>query len=159
LVEGPGILIDHTACLGLIASVIIELMNGWRVSHWSSLGRSVSGLSLARKERKMSLLYSISGDEEDQLEEATTFLTNRWCDVIEDDAVRELCNALSSSAWTAESFEVMDVEVGDKVRVHFTFEAKGLDKKSKASGDRVSGSAVAVIDEYDGIKFVEVEVE
>jgi hypothetical protein len=105
----------------------------------------------------MSLLYSISGDQDDQLEEATSFLANRWGDVIDEDVVRALCDSLSSSAWTAESFEVTDVEVGDNLRVHFSFEAKGLDKKSKASGDRINGSAVAVIDEYDGVKFVEVE--
>jgi hypothetical protein len=99
----------------------------------------------------------MSSDQEDQLEEATSFLANRWSDVIDDDAVRTLRDSLSSSAWTAESFEVTDVELGHQVRVHFNFEAKGLDKKSKASGDRIHGSAVAVVDEYDGIKFVEVE--
>jgi hypothetical protein len=105
----------------------------------------------------MSLFYSISGDTEDQLEEAASFLSNRWSDVIEDDIVRELRDALSSSAWTAESFEVTDVQVDTNVRVHFTFEAKGLDKKSKATGDWISGSATAVVDEYDSVKFVDVE--
>ena len=61
-------------------------------------------------------------------------------------------------AWIAESFEVLNVEADRIVRVRFAFEAKGLDKKSKPSGDRVSGSAVAVIDVYDHVEFVDVEV-
>ena len=63
-----------------------------------------------------------------------------------------------SLAWIAESFEVLNVEADRFVRVRFAFEAKGLDKKSKPSGDRVSGSAVAVIDVYDHVEFVDVEV-
>jgi hypothetical protein len=47
--------------------------------------------------------------------------------------------------------EVLNVEAGSDVRVRFAFEAKGLDKKSKPGGDRVSGSAVAVIDVYDHV--------
>jgi hypothetical protein len=106
----------------------------------------------------MALMYSISSDLDDQLEEAASFLSSRWNDVLEESPVLELCNALSSSSWTAESFEVEQVEVGGDVRVRFTFQAKGLDKKSKASGDRINGSANAVIDEYDSVKFIEVEV-
>lgn len=63
-----------------------------------------------------------------------------------------------SLACIAESFEVLNVEADRIVRVRFAFEAKGLDKKSKPSGDRVSGSAVAVIDVYDHVEFVDVEV-
>jgi hypothetical protein len=107
----------------------------------------------------MALLYSMSGDQENQREEAADFLSSRWTDVLEERPVVELCAALSSSAWTAESFEVLEVEVGIDVRVRFTFEAKGLDRKSKASGDRIIGSALAVIDEYDGVRFIEVGAE
>ena len=63
-----------------------------------------------------------------------------------------------SLAWIAESFEALNVEADRIVRVRFAFEAKGLDKKSKPSGDRVSGSAVVVIDVYDHVEFVDVEV-
>ena len=106
----------------------------------------------------MALLYQLSNDQDDQREAATEFLSNRWSDVLEAEPVVALCSALSSSAWTAESFEVVDVEAASNVRVRFAFEAKGLDKKSKPSGDRVSGSAVAVIDVYDHVEFVDVEV-
>ena len=106
----------------------------------------------------MVLLYSLSNDQDDQREAATEFLSSRWSDVLEEGPVLALCSALSSSAWIAESFEVLNVEADRNVRVHFAFEAKGLDKKSKPSGDRVSGSAVAVIDVYDHVEFVDVEV-
>jgi hypothetical protein len=107
----------------------------------------------------MALLYSISSDQENQLAEATVFLSSRWTEVLEEKPVVDLCESLSSSSWTAESFEVQEVEVGNDVRVRFTFEAKGLDRKSKPSGDRISGSALAVIDEYDGVRFLEVATE
>ena len=106
----------------------------------------------------MTLLYSLSNDQDDQREAATEFLSSRWSDVLEEGPVRELCSALSSSAWVAESFEVLNVEADRDVRVHFTFEVKGLDKKSKPSGDRVNGSAVAVIDVYDHVEYVDVDV-
>jgi hypothetical protein len=106
----------------------------------------------------MTLLYSLSNDQDDQREAAADFLSSRWGDVLEQGPVVELCSSLSSSAWTAESFEVLDVEADSNVRVRFTFEAKGLDKKAKPSGDRVSGSAVAVIDVYDHLEFVDVDV-
>jgi hypothetical protein len=77
---------------------------------------------------------------------------------LEEKPVVELRSSLSSSAWTAESFEVVGVEVGKDVRARFTFEAKGLDKKAKASGDRISGSALAVIDKYDRVEFIDIEV-
>lgn len=107
----------------------------------------------------MSLLYSISGDVDDQIEEAASFLAGCWSEVLEEPPVQEMCNALSSSAWTAESFDVERVEVGTEVRVQFSFEAKGLDRKAKPSGDRISGSAVALVDEYDRVRFIEVQVE
>jgi hypothetical protein len=106
----------------------------------------------------MTLLYSISGAADDQREEAAEFLSTRWADVLEEEPVLELRNALSSSSWTAESFDVLDVQVEDQVRAKFTFEAKGLDRKSKASGDRIRGTAIAVVDEYDRLKFIEIEV-
>src|SRR5271166_2989300 len=106
----------------------------------------------------MVLLYSLSNDQDDQCEAATEFLSSRWSDVLEEGPVRALCSALSSSAWIAESFEVLSVEADSNVRVRFAFESKGLDKKSKPSGDRVSGSAVAVIDVYDHVEFVDVDV-
>jgi len=106
----------------------------------------------------MALLYCLSNDQDDQRETATEFLTSRWSDVLEAAPVRELCASLSSSAWTAESFEVTSVEADRNIRVRFAFEAKGLDRKSKPSGDRVNGSAVAVIDIYDHVEFVDVEV-
>jgi len=62
-----------------------------------------------------------------------------------------------SLAWIAGSFEVLNVEADRIVRIRFAFEAKGLDKKSKPSGDRVSGSAVVVIDVYVHVEFVDVE--
>jgi hypothetical protein len=46
-----------------------------------------------------------------------------------------------SLAWIAESFEVLNVEADRTVRVRFAFEAKGLDKKSKPSGDRIRRAA------------------
>lgn len=106
----------------------------------------------------MALLYQLSNDQDDQCEAATDFLSSRWSDVLGAKPVLTLCSALSSSAWTAESFEVIDVEAESSVRVRFSFEAKGLDKNSKPSGDRVSGSAVAVIDVYDHVEFVDIEV-
>ncbi len=106
----------------------------------------------------MSLLYSISGDEDDQIEDASRFLSSRWSDVLEEEPVLELRNALSSSSWTAESFDVNAVEVDEDIRVRFTFEAKGLDRKSKPSGDRINGSAIAIVDEYDSVKYVDIEV-
>lgn len=106
----------------------------------------------------MALLYTLSNNQDDRREAATEFLSSRWSDVLEEGPVRELCTALSSSAWIAESFEVLSVEADRDVRVHFAFEAKGLDKKSKPSGDRVNGSAVAVINVYDHVEYVDVEV-
>ena len=89
----------------------------------------------------MVLLYSLSNDQDDQREAATEFLSSRWSDVLEEGPVLALCSALSSSAWIAESFEVLSVEADSNVRVRFAFEAKGLDKKSKPSGDRVRRAA------------------
>lgn len=106
----------------------------------------------------MVLLYSLSSDQDDQCEAATEFLSSRWSDVLAEGPVRTMCSALSSSAWIAESFEVLSVEADKRVRVHFAFEVKGLDKKSKPSGDRVNGSAVAVIDVYDHVEYVDVDV-
>jgi hypothetical protein len=106
----------------------------------------------------MALLYSMSSDEDSQRDEAAEFLGPRWSDVLDEAPVAELRSALSSSSWTAEAFEVFGVEVGNDVRVRFTFAAKGLDRKSKASGDRINGSALAVIDEYDSVKYLDVEV-
>lgn len=106
----------------------------------------------------MALLYRLSNDQEDQREAAAEFLSSRWSDVLEAEPVLALCSALSSSAWTAESFEVIDVEADSDVRVRFAFEAKGLDKKARPSGDRVNGSALAVIDVYDHVQFVDIEV-
>lgn len=106
----------------------------------------------------MTLMYSISADADDQLEEAAEFLSARWNDVLEEIPVLELRNALSSAAWTAESYEVLEVEVGSEVRARFSFVAKGLDLKSKPSGDRLEGTAVAVIDEYDRVRFTDIEV-
>ena len=106
----------------------------------------------------MTLLYSMSSDEDDQREEAASFLASSWSDVLEETPVLELRKALSSSSWTAESFEVQEVQLGDDVRVRFAFEAKGLDAKSKGSGDRIDGSAVAVVDEYDRVRFMDIEV-
>jgi len=106
----------------------------------------------------MALLYSISADPGDQREEAAEFLSDRWSDVLEELPVLELRNALTSAAWTAEGFEITDVEVGDDVRARFEFEAKGLDLKAKPSGDRIYGQALAVIDEYDTIRFIEINV-
>jgi len=63
-----------------------------------------------------------------------------------------------SLAWIAESFEILNGEADRIVRVRVAFEAKGLDKKSKPSGDRIGGSAVVVIDVYDHVEFVDVEV-
>jgi hypothetical protein len=107
----------------------------------------------------MTLLYSMSSDQDDQREEAASFLANSWSDVLEESPALELRKALSSSSWTAESFEVQEVELGDDVRIRFVFDAKGLDAKSKGSGDRIHGSAVAVVDEYDRVRFIDVEVE
>jgi hypothetical protein len=106
----------------------------------------------------MTLLYSISADADAQREEVEQFLSTRWSDVLEQIPVLELRNALTSAMWTAEGFEVLDVEVGDEVRARFSFEAKGLDLKSKPSGDRISGTATAVIDEYDRLSFCDIEV-
>ena len=100
----------------------------------------------------------MSSDQDDQCEEAASFLGNSWSDVLEELPVLELRKALSSSSWTAESFEVQEVQLGDEVRIRFAFDAKGLDAKSKASGDRINGTAVAVVDEYDRVRFVDVEV-
>jgi hypothetical protein len=106
----------------------------------------------------MSLLYSMSADADSQRDEAEEFLTSRWTDVLEEVPVLELRNALSSSAWTAETFEVLGVELGSDVRARFTFEAKGLDFKSKPSGDRINGTAIAVVDEYNRLRFIDIEV-
>lgn len=106
----------------------------------------------------MALLYSISADPDDQREEVEAFLNFRWSDVLEQVPVLELRNELTSAAWTAESFEVLEVEVDDVIRARFSFEAKGLDLKSKPSGDRIDGTATAVIDEYDRIQFLDIEV-
>ncbi len=106
----------------------------------------------------MALIYSISADPSDQREEAAEFLSNRWSDVLVELPVLELRNALTSAAWTAETFEITDVEVGADVRARFEFEAKGLDLRSKPSGDRIFGQALAVIDEYDKVRFIEIEV-
>jgi hypothetical protein len=100
----------------------------------------------------------MSSDEDSQLQEAADFLAVRWSDVLDEEPVAELRSALSSSSWTAESFDVLDVRVDNRVRVHFSFDAKGLDRRSKASGDRIHGTAVAVIDEYDTVKYVDIEV-
>jgi len=97
-------------------------------------------------------------NEDDQREEAASFLASSWSDVLEEPPVLELREALSSTSWTAESFEVQEVQYGDDVRIRFAFDAKGLDAKSKASGDRINGSAVAVVDEYDRMRFIDVEV-
>jgi hypothetical protein len=106
----------------------------------------------------MSLMYSMSADADAQRDEAEEFLTTRWTDVLEEVPVLELRNALSSASWTAESFEVLGVEVGKDVRARFAFEAKGLDMKSKPSGDRINGAATAVVDEYDRLQFIDIEV-
>jgi hypothetical protein len=100
----------------------------------------------------------MSSNQEDQREEATNFLAGLWSDVLDDPAVVGLSKALSSAAWTAESFEVMEVSLGDDVRIRFNFEAKGLDAKSKPSGDRIQGTAVAMVNEYDRVRFIDVEV-
>src|SRR3974390_2528409 len=100
----------------------------------------------------------MASDQDDQREEASVFLASSWSDVLEEPPVLDLRKALSSSSWTAVSFEVQEVQLGDDVRIRFTFDAKGLDAKSKASGDRISGSAVAVVDEYDRVRFMDVEV-
>ena len=65
---------------------------------------------------------------------------------------------MSSSSWTAESFEVQEVHSETTSGWRFAFEAKGLDAKSKGSGDRINGSAVAVVDEYDRVRFTDIEV-
>jgi hypothetical protein len=106
----------------------------------------------------VTLLYSMSSNEDDQREEAAGFLGDSWSDVLEEPPVLDLRKALSSTSWTAESFEVQEVQLGDDVRIRFAFDAKGLDAKSKASGDRIHGSAVAVVDEYDRVRFIEIEV-
>ena len=106
----------------------------------------------------MTLLYSMSSNQDDQREEAASFFASSWSDVLEEPPVIELRKALSSSSWTAESFEVQEVQLGDDVRIRFAFEAKGLDAKSKPSGDWINGSAVAVVDEYDRVRFIDVEV-
>ena len=106
----------------------------------------------------MALLYQLSNNQDDQRDAATDFLSSRWSDVLEAEPVVALCSALSSAAWTAESFDVIEVDADRDVRVRFTFESKGLDKKSKPSGDRVSGSALAVIDVYDHVEYVDIEV-
>jgi len=106
----------------------------------------------------MTLLYTISNDSESQIEEAAEFLSSRWSNVLDEESVQELRDSLSSSSWTAESFEVEDVQVHRHVEVRFRFEVKGLDKKSKPSGDRIHGTALAEIDEYDGVRFSEITV-
>ena len=106
----------------------------------------------------MSLLYSMSSNQDDQCEEAAALpcqLLERCPGGTPGPRARK---ALSSSSWTAESFEVQEVQLGDDVRIRFTFDAKGLDAKSKGSGDRINGSAVAVVDEYDRVSFIDVEV-
>jgi hypothetical protein len=101
----------------------------------------------------------ISGNQDDQREEVAKFLYDRWSKVLDEEPVFSLSSESDSAAWTGERFKIEEVKVGADIRARFSFVAKGLDEKSGLTGEEISGSAVAVIDDFDNVEFVEVEAE
>jgi hypothetical protein len=107
----------------------------------------------------MPLQDYISGNQDDQRDEVATFLFDRWQEVLDEEPVFRLRCELESPVWTGDRFEIGDVEVGTEIRAQLSFVAKGLDEKSRLTGEKVTGSAVVIIDQFDGLSFTNVEVE
>lgn len=78
---------------------------------------------------------------------------------MEEESVLNLRFELDSPIWTGYKYEIREVEAGKEIRARFRFVAKGLDENSKPTGEEITGSAVAVIDDFDNVEFVEVEAE
>jgi|GEM_PF-1378658 len=113
-----------------------------------------------RIEHQMPLKDYISGNEEDQISEVADYLSHRWSDVLDEELVLNLRSEMDSPTWTGHRFEVQEVKVGtDDIRARFTFVAKGLDDQLRGTGEEIYASAVAVIDEYDGLTFTNIEAE
>jgi hypothetical protein len=107
----------------------------------------------------MPLADYISVDDDDRLDEVETFLTNRWQEVIGEEPISTLRTKLESPVWIGDTFQVHEVKVGPVIEASFTFKFKGLDDKSRNTGKAISGSALALIDEFDTVEFIEVSAE
>lgn len=101
----------------------------------------------------------ISSNQDDQRDEVAKFLYDRWSEVLDEEPVLSLREESDSASWTGDHFKVEEVEVDEDIRARFTFVAKGLDEKSASTGEEISGAAVAVIDDYDNVGFVEIEAK
>lgn len=107
----------------------------------------------------MPLRDYLPGDQNDQRDEVAKFLHDRWSDVLDEEPVLALISASDSASWTGDRFEIKEVEVGSDIRARMSFLAKGLDEELSPTGERITGSAVVVIDDYDNVQFVDVEAE
>jgi hypothetical protein len=107
----------------------------------------------------MPLQDYISGNEDDQREEVAKFLYDLWTDVLDEEPVLGLRFESDSPRWTGHRFEIREVKVGTDIRARFSFVATGLNEKSGLTGEEITGSAVAVIDEYDNVEYIEIEEE
>lgn len=103
----------------------------------------------------MPLLDYISRGDDRQVEVAR-FLSDRWQDILDEEPVFGLRVESGLPTWAGDRFEVREVRVGDDIRAQISFRAKGYDERSNPTGDEITGSAVAVIDEYDNVEFVDV---
>jgi hypothetical protein len=107
----------------------------------------------------MPLADYISGNDDDRLNDVSAFLSGRWQEVIDEEPVFTLRTDSESPVWTCESFEVHKVKVGPVIEAAFAFKARGLDDKSRYTGEKISGSALVLIDDYDTVEFTEVSAE
>ncbi len=107
----------------------------------------------------MPLQDYISGNQDDQREDVAKFLYDRWSEVLDEEPIFSLRSESDSASWTGDRFKIGEVQVGADIRARFSFVAKGLDERSGPTGEEISGSAVAVIDDFDNVEFVEVEAE
>lgn len=83
---------------------------------------------------------------------------NRWHDILEEEPVFSRRTDSEPPTWAGHTCEVRRVVVGeDDIRAHFSFVAKGVDENSHATEDEITGSAVAAIDERDGVEFHDIE--
>jgi hypothetical protein len=107
----------------------------------------------------MPLQDYISPGEDDRRREIAEVLESRWSDVLDEAPVSDLQETLDTRVWYAKSFTVEESEVGHPIKARFSFVAEGLDEADRPTGEVITGSAVALIDEYDGVEFTDVTAE
>ncbi len=107
----------------------------------------------------MPLQDYISDDEDERQDQIAVFLQSRWTDVADEEPVSKLQESLDTYSWFMKSFTVKDSQTGDPIRADFTFVMEGTDEANRPTGEVITGSAVAVIDEYDNVEFADVAAE